>query len=105
MYVAIAFVYVAMLIPVSAQTKLPYVFETAFPEKENKLSPITLWGIPIDPSNPASDARVSVILVKFLRARLVYISAVSINGCLSDKWQEPKRGERDQHDNLHVQVA
>ena len=51
------------------QTKLPYVFETAFPEKENKIAPITLWGVPIDPSHPVGDARVSVILVKFLRAR------------------------------------
>ena len=75
-----------VLIRALIQTKLPYVFETAFPEKENKLSPITLWGVPIDPSNPTTDARVSVILVKFLRARCVQISSVSNNtGLLSDK--------------------
>jgi hypothetical protein len=53
------------------QTKLPYIFETAFPEKENKLAPVTLWGVLIDPSNPVGDARVSVILSKFLKARYV----------------------------------
>ena len=72
--------------PTSIQTKLPYIFETAFPRKENKLSPVTLWGIPINPLNPATDARVSVILVKFLRAMRVCIPSVSINNWfLSDR--------------------
>ena len=72
--------------PASIQTKLPYIFETAFPRKENKLSPVTLWGILINPLNPVADARVSVVLIKFLRARRVCISSVSItNGFLSDE--------------------
>ena len=89
------------------QTKLPYIFETAFPEKEDKLSPVTLWGVPVDPSNPVGDARLSVILIKFLRARHVYIPQISVgNEFLSDECQqELKRGERDQHDDLDVQVA
>ena len=79
MYVAIVDIvcFVALILGLSVQTKLPYVFETSFPEKENKLSPVTLWGVSIDPSNPTVDARVSVILVKFLRARCVWISSIS----------------------------
>ena len=69
----------------SIQTKLPHIFETAFREKENKLSSVTLWGVPINPLNPAADARASVILVKFLRARRVDVPSASItNGFLSD---------------------
>lgn len=94
---------IAVLTQVSIQTKLPYIFETSFPEKKNKLSPVTLWGVSIDPSNPVGDARVSVILVKFLRARCVYTSVNS--GSLSDKRQGAERGKRDQHDDLDVQVA
>ena len=76
MYVFIVILRVVALIPGLCQTKLQYIFETTFPEKENKLAPITLWGVPIDPLRPVGDARVSVILVKFLRARCVQVSSV-----------------------------
>lgn len=53
---------------------LPEVFEEAFKDlKEAPLRQATIdfWGVPIDPINAANsgDARVSVILVHFLRAR------------------------------------
>ena len=67
---------VALQFPVLVQTKLPYIFETSFPEEECKLAPIVLWGVKIDPSNPVGDARVSVILIKFLRARYVWASSI-----------------------------
>jgi hypothetical protein len=51
---------------------LPAAFADAYdndPEAKNKT--IRMWGVDIDPQHPEKDARVSVILVKFLRARYV----------------------------------
>lgn len=47
------------------------MFAEAFPEKKGAEStPIKLWGVTIDPqAGKAVDARVSVVLMKFLRAR------------------------------------
>jgi hypothetical protein len=51
------------------QTRIPDILEKSYDEKADaKTSPITLWGVKIDPSN-LMDARVSVVLLKFLRAR------------------------------------
>ena len=72
-------------LPAPTQAMLPYIFATAFPEKDNKLSPVVLWGVPIDPLNPVADTRISVVLVRFLRARRVDIPSVSTaNGFLLD---------------------
>lgn len=91
---------------VSTKTRLPYIFETSFPEKPNKLGPINLWGILIDPSNLVGDARVSVVLMKFLRARCSFVSSLviipsSYQICL----QRAQRRECDQHDDFNAQVA
>lgn len=52
------------------QKVLPETFTEGFPDKEGKKdAPITFWGVVIDPWKAAEDARVSVILMKFLRAR------------------------------------
>ena len=52
------------------QAKLPDTFAEAFPDNENAHStPITIWGVSIDPNNLQADARVSVVMMKFLRAR------------------------------------
>ncbi|KAG6897825.1 hypothetical protein C0992_010630 [Termitomyces sp. T32_za158] len=50
--------------------KLPETFAEGYPD-DPKASErvITLWGVNIDPMAPAVDARVSVVLMKFLRAR------------------------------------
>ncbi|KAI0929685.1 hypothetical protein AcW1_007032 [Taiwanofungus camphoratus] len=50
------------------RARLPDILTEAYPEKEAKSSPILLWGVSIDPTG-SKDARVSVILIKFLRAR------------------------------------
>jgi len=56
------------------QSQLPDVFADAYPEQsEARETPVDLWGVILDPVNPKSDARVSVILMKFLRARFVRI--------------------------------
>ncbi|KAG5647504.1 hypothetical protein DXG03_009441 [Asterophora parasitica] len=52
------------------RAELPQVFADGFPDDPKaKDTPITFWGVRIDPNNAAADPRVSVILVKFLRAR------------------------------------
>jgi phosphatidylinositol transfer protein SFH5 len=49
---------------------LPDTFAQAYPDDpEAKNKSIHLWGVDIDPHHPEKDARVSVILMKFLRAR------------------------------------
>ncbi|EDR14613.1 uncharacterized protein LACBIDRAFT_305410 [Laccaria bicolor S238N-H82] len=54
--------------------ELPDVFAHAYPDDPNaKISPVTLWGVKIDPTSP-KDARVSVVLLKFLRARNLSVS-------------------------------
>ncbi|KAF9006037.1 hypothetical protein BDQ17DRAFT_1352619 [Cyathus striatus] len=49
------------------RVSLPNIFAEAFPLKEDATkTPVTIWGVEIDPLNPF-DARVSVILMQFLR--------------------------------------
>jgi hypothetical protein len=53
------------------QAQLPDVIADAYPDQPKaRETSVTLWGVTLDPTNPQSDARVSVILMKFLRARL-----------------------------------
>ncbi|KXN92388.1 Phosphatidylinositol transfer protein SFH5 [Leucoagaricus sp. SymC.cos] len=48
---------------------LPEILANAFPDDpEAKETPITMWGVAIDPTRPRN-AKVSVVLMKFLRAR------------------------------------
>ncbi|KAF8159559.1 CRAL-TRIO domain-containing protein [Crassisporium funariophilum] len=52
------------------RAQLPDLFAEAFPDKPNaRETPITIWGVNVDPIHPHKDVRVSVILMKFLRAR------------------------------------
>lgn len=53
------------------RTKLPEIWRAAYaPDDPNaEVKPFQLWGVTIDPKNPTADARVSVILMKFLRAK------------------------------------
>jgi len=56
------------------QALLPDILEEAFPDKPNARStPITLWRITVHPDKFV-DARVSVILMKFLRARCALLN-------------------------------
>ncbi|PFH51859.1 hypothetical protein AMATHDRAFT_58391 [Amanita thiersii Skay4041] len=48
---------------------LPDMFIEAYEKPESREIPIVLWGVLIDPLHPNRDARISVILMKFLRAR------------------------------------
>lgn len=56
------------------QAKIPSILEDAYSDSdkpEKKTSPISFWGVSVDPLGKANDARASVALMKFLRARLV----------------------------------
>lgn len=54
---------------VLSQKILPEIFADGLPDNPDaKTMAITLWGVTIDPANPI-DAKVSVVLMKFLRAR------------------------------------
>jgi len=70
------------------RTQLPYIFETSFPEEVCKLAPIFLWGVQIDPSNPVGDACVSVILIKFLRARGLNVENATNMMISTLKWRK-----------------
>ena len=51
------------------QDALPEILAQAFPDDPKaKETPFSMWGVKIDPNNPR-DAKVSVVLMKFLRAR------------------------------------
>lgn len=53
---------------------LPEILAATFPDDPKaKQTPTTMWGVKIDPSNPR-DAKVSVVLMKFLRARNLNIA-------------------------------
>jgi len=67
--------------------RLPHIFTEAYAGKEDKLSPITLWGVKIDPANP-KDARASVILVKFVRARNLNVDEAQKMLIETLRWRE-----------------
>ena len=58
------------------QAELPQILADSYPDNPSaKDTAITLWGVRIDPLNP-KDARVSVVLMKFLRARYDHIAVI-----------------------------
>ncbi|KAG5634866.1 hypothetical protein H0H81_000466 [Sphagnurus paluster] len=57
------------------RSELPDIFAEGFPDDPKaRDKPISFWGVLIDPNHPL-DARVSVILMKFLRARNLSVSS------------------------------
>ncbi|KAH8828721.1 CRAL TRIO domain-containing protein [Flagelloscypha sp. PMI_526] len=57
------------------RSQLPEIFSEAYTDEPKlKNEPTKIWGISVDPSNPTADARVSVILMKFLRARSLNVA-------------------------------
>ncbi|KAH8103829.1 CRAL-TRIO domain-containing protein [Cristinia sonorae] len=72
------------------RTQLPEIFAKAFhPEDTSaKPEPITLWGVTVDPYAPKSDARISVLLMKFLRARTLDVSQAHDMLVATLKWRK-----------------
>ncbi|PSR76321.1 hypothetical protein PHLCEN_2v8553 [Hermanssonia centrifuga] len=71
-------------------TKLPEIFKAAYSPDDAAAEPnsITLWGVTIDPKHPAQDARVSVILMKFLRARELKVSEAQTMLTATLRWRD-----------------
>ncbi|KAL0955266.1 hypothetical protein HGRIS_004156 [Hohenbuehelia grisea] len=70
---------------------LPEIFTKAYDEKEDAATnPIKLWGVTIDPAGAEKprDARVSVVLVKFLRARNLNPSAAKDMMVATLRWRD-----------------
>ncbi|KAG7094001.1 hypothetical protein E1B28_007630 [Marasmius oreades] len=68
--------------------QLPEIFEAAYSEKKDaKTTPITLWGVEIDPNNPLN-AKTSVVLMKFLRARNLNPSAAHDMLLATLRWRD-----------------
>jgi phosphatidylinositol transfer protein SFH5 len=65
---------------IAQQAKLPEIWKAAYAPDDATATPkpITLWGITIDPENPTNDARVSVVLMKWLRARCVVVRSAAV---------------------------
>ncbi|KAG8902492.1 Non-classical phosphatidylinositol transfer protein (PITP) [Tulasnella sp. 408] len=76
-------------------TRLPLIFEEAFKDlkdESHKLEAVDFWGVPIDPlKGDAEDARVDVILVKFIRARNSDIEAAQQQLIDTLKWRHTFR--------------
>jgi len=51
------------------RNELPAIFQDAYEDPKAAETSVMFWGVDIDPAHPNTDARVSVILMKFLRAR------------------------------------
>lgn len=63
---------ILLIVTVLRKTRLHDIYVTAYgiPEKEpEQLEQFSIWGIQVDVADPKSDARVSVILMQFLRAK------------------------------------
>jgi hypothetical protein len=64
------------------QSLLPDILEKAYDSKEGaRTTPIVIWGVTLNP-NGTKDARASVVLMKWLRARCVLLKPVCVMSCM-----------------------
>ncbi|THH27787.1 hypothetical protein EUX98_g6387 [Antrodiella citrinella] len=72
------------------RTQLPEIFGKAYhPEDFSvKAESIKLWGVTVDPHAPKDDARVSVLLMKFLRARNLDVAQAHEMLLATLKWRQ-----------------
>lgn len=62
------------------QPLLPDILEKAYDSKEGaRTTPVVIWGVTLDP-NGKKDARASVVLMKWLRARCVLLKPTCMHG-------------------------
>jgi len=69
---------------------LRLILEEAYSNAETRPSPVTLWGVELSPDGP-KDAKVSVILMKFLRARNLDNTAASEMLVNTLRWRQEIR--------------
>ncbi|KAJ7091528.1 CRAL TRIO domain-containing protein [Mycena belliarum] len=83
---------------------VPDSLAKAYTDKPDaKTTPITLWGVRIDPGNLV-DARVSVVLMKFLRARHLNVSAASEMFVETLRWRDEFKVEDTLKEEFPVDV-
>ncbi|KAI0683682.1 CRAL-TRIO domain-containing protein [Cytidiella melzeri] len=72
------------------RAKLPEISRAAYSPDDKDATPkaFNLFGIDVDPSNPAKDARVSVVLMKFLRARELKVQDAESMLLATLKWRQ-----------------
>ncbi|KAF7794412.1 hypothetical protein EIP86_005546 [Pleurotus ostreatoroseus] len=72
------------------RTKLPDIFREVYAlgDSKGELKSTSIWGVTIDPKKPTSDARVSVVLMKFLRARELSVAEAQTMMTATLKWRE-----------------
>jgi len=69
------------------RTRLPLLLSEAYPEKVDAASaPFEIWGLTLDPQR-VDDARLDVVLVKFLRARALDVDEASKMLISTLKWR------------------
>ncbi|KAM6497051.1 CRAL-TRIO domain containing protein [Amanita muscaria] len=87
--------------------QLPAMLEDAYEDPKARETPFKIWGITIDPVHPNNDARVSVVLMKFLRAphlsipdaRDMFVSALrwrkifDIDACIEETFPQDVFGQ------------
>ncbi|KAI0047854.1 CRAL/TRIO domain-containing protein [Auriscalpium vulgare] len=67
---------------------LPEILEKAYDEKPDaKSTPITIWGVTLDPSG-AKDAKASVVLMKWLRARNLNVNEAKTMMIATLRWRD-----------------
>ncbi|KIK61649.1 hypothetical protein GYMLUDRAFT_42673 [Collybiopsis luxurians FD-317 M1] len=67
--------------------ELPDMLVSAYEKSDAKTAAIKLWGVTIDPTN-LLDARVSVVLMKFLRARNLSVSEAKAMFISTLRWRD-----------------
>ncbi|KAF9479590.1 CRAL/TRIO domain-containing protein [Pholiota conissans] len=71
------------------RVQLPDIFADAYPDNATaRDTPIQFWGVEIHPNNPKADARVSVILMKFLRANNLHVPQTREKFIGTLRWRE-----------------
>ncbi|KAH9479469.1 Phosphatidylinositol transfer protein SFH5 [Psilocybe cubensis] len=71
------------------RAQLPDIFAQAYPDNgQARELPVTIWGVTINPATPQDDARVSVVLLKFLRARNLSVTEARDMFINTLRWRE-----------------
>jgi hypothetical protein len=88
------------------QSLLPDILEKAYDGREgSRTTSIVIWGVTLDPSGN-KDARASVVLMKWLRARYVLLKCICVNlvhGLMyvaKKLERERRKGDDDRHTSL-----
>lgn len=70
------------------RTLLPEIFASAYDDKPDaKTTPVTIWGVTLDPSGKP-DARASVVLMKWLRARNLNVAEAKTMMIATLRWRD-----------------